>query len=76
MIEYREIFKCRLCGETYESGCTRNENIALQATIAACIHSAKPPVPQCPSITEIHSCKDGSIGVSDFQGFRKVDSEE
>lgn len=36
-MEYRTIFKCRLCGETYESGCTGNENIAFSAAISACL---------------------------------------
>lgn len=76
MIEYRGVFKCRLCGETYESGCTGSEDIALQSVISVCIDGLKPPCPQSPHIRALHSCKDGSIGVSDFQGFRKVDSKE
>ncbi|MDE7242882.1 MAG: hypothetical protein K2O18_02745 [Oscillospiraceae bacterium] len=73
MMEYRTIFKCRLCGETYEGGCTGNENVALRAVIFACM--GKSSEPQAPTLTEAHSCMNGDIGVADFQGFRKVESE-
>ena len=76
MVEYRAIFKCRLCGEIYESGCTGCKDIALQSVVSVCLPNANPPCPQSPSITEPHSCKDRSIGVADFQGFRKVNDDE
>lgn len=80
MSEYKSIFKCRLCGETYESACTGNEEIALQSVVFACLQNEnlnfpKLIFPQSPSITEPHHCKNGSFGVADFQGFRKVGNE-
>lgn len=70
MMEYRTVFKCRLCGECYESGCTGSEAVALQSVTFACL--GLPSQPQAPTMTEPHACKNGDIGVSDFQGFRKV----
>lgn len=75
MAKYNIIYKCRLCGETYESGCAGSEKIALYSVIFACSQNGQPPCPQSPSITEPHSCKDGSIGVADFQGVRKAGNE-
>lgn len=74
MTEYREIFKCRLCGETYEAGCTGSEDIAFQSVLALSI-GIKRPCPQSPQIISVHCCNGGSFGIADFQGFRKVDSE-
>lgn len=74
MSEYRTIFKCRLCGEVYEGGCTGSERIAQQCVTLTCL-GLPAPDPQAPGITEVHCCKDGSFGVSDFQGFRKAEKE-
>ncbi len=71
-MEYRTIFKCRLCGEIYEGGCTGSKNIALQTVTLACL-GLPAPEPQAPTMTEVHSCQDESFGMADFQGFRKVD---
>ncbi len=72
-MEYRTVFKCRLCGECYESGCTGSEAVALQSAIRACL--GLPSQSQAPTMTEVHSCRDGSLGVADFQGFRKVEEK-
>lgn len=69
-MEYRAVFKCRLCGETYESGCaTGNKIVALLSATGACV--GKQIQPQGPILTEVHSCKNGDFGIADFQGFRK-----
>lgn len=73
-MEYKTVFKCRLCGECYESGCTGSQSVALQATVCACL--GKSFQPQSPDLTEPHFCKNGDIGVADFQGFRKVEKNE
>lgn len=70
-MEYRTVFKCRLCGECYEGGCTGSEKVVFNATLSACLGIPSKD-PQAPCMTEVHSCKDGGIGVADFQGFKKV----
>lgn len=35
MSEYTAIFKCRLCGEIYKSGCTAGKKVAMNAAIGA-----------------------------------------
>lgn len=70
MTEYRAIFKCRLCGETYESGCTGGAKAAMDGALSACI--GKQLIPNAPCMNEVHNCKDGGLGIADFQGFRVV----
>lgn len=72
-MKYLAIFKCRLCGECYEERCTSSKSDALQATICACL--GKTLQSQAPVLTDAHYCDNGDIGVSDFQGFRKVKNE-
>ena len=74
MSEYRAIYKCRLCGEEFVSASTTNSNIAikhmLNVTTGYEINEFMGA-----TITELsmHSCKDGSMGLADFLGFRKVE---
>lgn len=79
MSEYRAIYKCRLCGKEFEgiSFCEKDNSpfYAVASFVmgndsfemrykkpAKIIHKA-----------EKHDCKDGSIGLADFIGFRKVE---
>jgi hypothetical protein len=32
-MEYKAIYKCRLCGERYASGATRNKELALRTAV-------------------------------------------
>lgn len=68
-MEYKTVFKCRLCGECYESGCTGSQSVAIHSTVCACL--GMPSQAQAPVLTEPHFCNNGDIGVGDFQGFRK-----
>jgi len=70
-MEFHSIYKCRLCGKEYASGCTRNKTIALNSMIGASQNI--PLVVQQPTLTDTHYCDDGSYGIADFQGFRKVE---
>lgn len=36
-MEYKTVFKCRLCGECYESGCTGSQSVAIYSTVCACL---------------------------------------
>ena len=65
-MEYRTLFKCRLCGELYEDGATMSKNIALNATILASLGKSEI---NDPSLYGVHCCKNGGYGISDFLGF-------
>lgn len=69
---YQAVYKCRLCGEEFKGCVTGNENIAMVETINAA-SGIKSTQPLAPRIIEYHYCKDGSYGIADFQGFKKVE---
>lgn len=74
MTEYQAIYKCRLCGKEFESAMTTSADVArkqiLHATIGYKIEEwIGPPLEK----NTMHSCKDGSMGVSDFLGIKKVE---
>ena len=72
MSEYRAIYKCRMCGEEFGSAVTTSTDIAIKHMLIVTVQY-KPPEYIGTSVTELsmHSCKDGSLGLADFIGFRK-----
>lgn len=74
MIEYRSIYKCRLCGKVYESGCTGSNKTAMKAAASTCVGSQS--FTQQPLMNEVHCCKNGDIGIADFQGFVVINLDE
>ena len=72
MVEYRAVYKCRLCGKVFENGITGSgcvAGIAIRLTtednfIQSGIYGHR-------HIT--HNCEDGSFGFADYQGFKKVE---
>ena len=75
MSEYRAIYKCRLCGEEFEKGATPNIDVAISrmVNITHGYMSDKYYTGIQVKDTFMHSCKDGSLGLADFLGFRKVE---
>lgn len=71
MIKYR----CRLCGETYHSGCTGSNDIILKVT-AELATTGYSRVLQAPTMVAPHCCSDGSIGMADFLGFYAYEETE
>lgn len=74
MTEYRAIYKCRLCGGEFVSAATTSADIAIKNMVlmtAECDVNQKILNP----VTKLsmHSCKDGSMGLADFMGFRKME---
>lgn len=75
MNEYVAVYKCRLCGETF------TDSLISGKEAVKCMdmfekgktnyrpHSTRNDVYKCKGH---YCCKDDSIGLSDFQGFRKV----
>lgn len=76
MSEYRAIYKCRLCGEEFKGSATTNIDIAIKNMLNVTFGYEIKQWNEAP-VSEIfmHSCKDGSLGLADFLGFRKVDDE-
>lgn len=73
MSEYRAIYKCRLCGEEFESAVTTRENIAMKhMVIVTTGYKSTENIGTPVTETSMHSCKDGSMGLADFLGFRKA----
>lgn len=70
MVEYIAIHKCRLCGETIE-GAHSGKGMATKVIIDI-MNTGKSEIPVAPWLIEYHECKDGNLGITDFQGFKKV----
>ena len=73
-MEFRTRYKCRRCGEIFPFHVTMNRKIAIKAICSCITRSAFKDGIQ-PGIYEIHSCKDGNIGVADFIGVRQEKAE-
>ena len=73
-MKYKAIYKCGLCGEQYEDAET-GDNIAMMAVSAVTVKGSWFPNSSAVGIhlRNIHYCKDGSYGLSDFQGMKKED---
>lgn len=74
MVTYQAIYKCRLCGESFADGATI-EGIAMAVNVALTINETfyNSDTHSSGHRYMPHSCKDGSVGFADFQGFRKVE---
>ena len=75
--KFVNIYKCRLCGETYIPSGTNSEMIAWKGTLheimrASGLDTSYSTPEVTPTMFEMHSCKDGSYGVAEFQGTRKA----
>lgn len=68
--KYKALYKCRVCGHTYSSNGTDNENLAVESAIDALSGDS------IVELTEIHRCEDGGIGIADFCGFTRDDYSE
>lgn len=71
MATYQTIFKCRLCGKLFNGVTTDSERIALDTTASACL-GKESEVIEAPRLNRDHLCADGSYGVADFQGYKKM----
>lgn len=75
---YRPIYKCRLCGEVYQSAVLTGKDIAdiCMTELTAGIHAT---IPGAPTMTATHHCggdyDDGDMGLADFQGWVKETQE-
>ena len=75
---YRMLYKCRLCGQVFVNCGTASEKVAEQSTLNEVLRASgmSPMWKENDALMyEMHSCADGSYGVSDFIGSRKVDED-
>ena len=69
MREYIGIYKCRLCGEVFVCGKPYTEDESLKKIVKS--STIFPLFPHDKGYTA-HGCKDGSLGIADLQGFKKL----
>lgn len=75
MTEYRAIYKCRLCGEEFsdslmdEKEVDKCSKVFWEGKYRYRSVSRRNDIPK----EKFHFCKDDSIGLADFLGFRKVE---
>lgn len=75
MIEYRAIYKCRMCGEIIPYSLISEKETDKCAVVFG---KGKYKYNSISGRNDIqkeifHFCKDGSLGFADFIGFRKVE---
>lgn len=68
MPEYRAIYKCRLCGEEFETHIFRDSFEAEFYIAHMAMQFKRHPLPY-----EHHICKNEDVGFADFIGCRKVE---
>lgn len=68
-MEYRAIFKCRLCGKKFRGTITGNRDLAFSIAVEVAVNGTS-VMAQAPCMNEPHCCLDGSIGIADFQGWQ------
>jgi hypothetical protein len=66
--EYHAIYKCRLCGEHYDSAGTTDRELVMKETMLLCLGIKSEEI-QAPQMMEAHLCKNGSVGIADFKGW-------
>lgn len=71
---YQEIYKCQLCGKVFSQGNIEGKDVELLISIMVnCGTTIGITEPKAFWKTSRHGCKDGSFGISDFQGFKKTE---
>ena len=71
------LYRCRLCGETFEDFHTGRKNAHLIAMGFWTSEISKLPMRSQGFYRHIsHHCNDGSLGLADFIGFRKEEGDE
>lgn len=69
MAVFQSIYKCRLCGLELVAQRTGKDFAMCETAMLACGFYDKCKSPN----HTIHFCDDGSVGLTDFQGFRRVE---
>lgn len=64
-------YKCRLCGELY---CEGNAGRAFATSHIFTMVAGRPSTSNIVKKENVHYCADGSLGLSDFQGWKVGDA--
>lgn len=79
MAKYENLFRCRLCGKLLTSSGTDSQRAAEHSTMNAVLEaSGLSPLWKNENVLtmyEMHACEDGSFGVADFLGTKKMPEE-
>lgn len=77
MTLFHGIYKCRLCGECFESVATGSKDTALKSVAGAAYDGKWYPEGGGIGVYmhDFHSCKDESFGIADFQGYKKEEDK-
>ena len=67
-------YKCRLCGKKFYS-CSTDRETASKIMIDIVVDGESKEI-NAPGLIHIHLCDDKSIGIADFIGFKKEESDE
>jgi hypothetical protein len=70
MTAHRFVYLCRLCGEMFGSTVGDHkicEGVLIQLTIDPG-EPAAPPMGIAVTMTDLHQCEDGALGIGDLQG--------
>lgn len=66
-MQYKAIYKCRLCGKVYSNLTAAADLVERSMLEQAAGTFGEVPLGQ--PMTKTHSCADGSLGLADFQGW-------
>lgn len=72
---YQAVYKCRLCGEKFSDEHYVEDEIAAMAITFGLSAKESSKIESFPCSFGrhiIHYCQDGSFGLSDFQGFKRM----
>ena len=73
-MEYRAMYKCRLCNKEFGYVGTTNEKLVMDC-ITAMINGTKTTQILEPKQFDFHCCEDGSFGFADFKGWKVIGKE-
>lgn len=71
-VDYGYVFKCRLCGELKASPCFYAERTEALMRLLRIVNEGSCTNGFTVTDTDIHSCANGDIGISDLQGVRVI----
>lgn len=73
-MEYKAVYKCRLCGERYYNGQCAGTEIAEMVLLEMNV-GIRGVIQNAPQKTDTHHCGGkytGSLGLADFQGWKRT----
>ena len=74
MKEYKQIYRCRLCGEIFQNGaCTGNKELADDTTFQLAVFG-KAKDCMAGGLLDTHTCKNGMRAIGDFVGFEEIET--